>query len=166
MSPPSLYNVSMSKLIILRGPSGSGKSTIASHLQDVHDAPYHEADHYFNRSWFLNGQMDEYLFDASKLGDAHAWCRMGVKKRMFEQVPVVIVSNTSMTTWEMKPYLELAAEYGYEIEIIRTPGPWDADVLNARNIHGVPLATLEKQIRKYQPHADEVEWTDMSIFQA
>lgn len=152
------------KLIILRGPSGSGKSTIASHLKNVHSAPYHEADHYFNRSWLLNGQMDEYLFDASKLGDAHAWCRMRVKKHMFEQVPVVIVSNTSMTLWEMNPYLDLAQEYNYEVEVWRTPGPWDANVLFKRNVHNVPLNVLEKQINKYQPTKNEKEWTDLSVF--
>lgn len=156
----------MSKLIILRGPSGSGKSTIASHLQDKYDAPIHEADSFFERSWFHKAQHKQhYFFDAAKLGQAHAWCKLGVEKHLIEEVEVVIVSNTSMTKWEVEPYLKLAAEYGYEIEIIRTPGPWDAKTLFERNIHDVPLATLEKQIRKYQHHQTEREWIGMSIFQ-
>jgi NEDD4-binding protein 2 len=155
----------MKKLIILRGPSGSGKSTIASHLQDEYTAPYHEADSYFERSWWHDSKQSKYMFDASKLGDAHAWCRLGVTKHMFEGVPTIIVSNTNMTHWEMQPYLDLASEYGYEVDIIRTPGPWDAQNLAKRNVHGVPLETLKKQVRKYQPHADEKEWTDLSVFQ-
>jgi len=155
----------MGKLIILRGPSGSGKTTIANHLQDIHDAPYHEADAFFQRSWFIGNQENEYLFDATKLSSAHAWCRRGVEKHLFEGVPVVIVSNTSMTTREMEPYFKFATEYGYDIEVIRTPGPWEAEVLHTRNTHSVPLATIQKQIRKYKPYEGEEEWADLSIFQ-
>lgn len=155
------------KLIIIRGASGTGKSTIASHLQNLLDAPIHEADNFWLRSWF-GGQNDsgcsEYKFDPKKLGQAHMWCQLNVEKQLHEGVKTVIVSNTSMALREMRPYLNLAEEYGYEIEVIRTPGPWDASVLFERNVHGVPLATLEKQISKYQPHETETEWTDLSVF--
>jgi len=146
----------MKKLIILRGPSGSGKSTLANHLSAGVVSVF-EADKYF-------AYDHDYKFDVDQLGNAHNWCRMGVERQMFHRVELVIVSNTSTTKWEMKPYLELADKYDYEVEIIRTPGPWDAAVLFERNIHNVPLATLEKQINRYKPHEDETEWTDMSIF--
>lgn len=152
----------MNNLIILRGPSGSGKSTIANYLrlEDFSDllVAWHEADHFF-------GMGDSYRFDAKKLGAAHSWCQEQVKKRMAKGYDRIIVSNTSMARWEMNPYLQLARDHAYNVVVLRTPGPWDVDILNARNVHGVPLKTLEKQIAKYQPYEDEREWTNMAVFE-
>jgi predicted kinase len=152
----------MKNLILLRGPSGSGKSTIANHLlvSDFSDleVSWHEADHFFGRG-------DDYKFDASKLSEAHSTCQSDVRKCMEHGYDRIIVSNTSMARWEMNPYLQLAREHAYNVVVLRTPGPWDAEILQARNVHGVPLKTLTKQIAKYQPHEDEQEWTNMAIFE-
>jgi len=156
----------MSKIIILRGPSGSGKSTIANFLANEYDDRRNSDGRIMammEADMFFDGQ-NGYTFDASKLGQAHRWCQLSTERAMLHGDDL-IVSNTGITNWEMDPYLRLAEQYGYAIDVWRTPGPWDADVLFGRNVHGVPLATLEKQIRKYQPHPDEVEWTDMSIFE-
>lgn len=143
----------MKKFILLRGPSGSGKSTIASTL----GGKVYETDDF----WSIGGT---YQFDASKLGLAHKWNQTNVRTACNFEEEIIVVSNTNMTMWEMKPYLAMAAEHGYDLEIFSTPRPWDAAILFERNVHGVPLSTLEKQIRKYQLHDDETEWTDMSIF--
>jgi predicted kinase len=143
----------MKRLILLRGPSGSGKSTIAKTI----GGKIFETDKFWERS-------GAYKFDPSKLGLAHAWNQANVKTACNFGEELVVVANTNMTMWEMKPYLAVAAENGYELEVIRTPGPWDPDVLFERNVHGVPLGTLQKQVRKYQEHDEETEWTDMSIF--
>jgi len=150
----------MKKLIIVRGPSGSGKSTIARHLGETHDEvmSVFEADMYFE-------SYSGYNFDAGQLGNAHRWCQLNAERSMFRGEDL-IVANTSMTHWELNPYLQLAEKYGYTVEAWRTPGPWDPDVLFERNLHGVPLETLKKQINKYEPLDIEREWTDLSIFQA
>jgi predicted kinase len=145
----------MKRLVLLRGPSGSGKSTIAKAV----GGEIFETDKF----WERKGPYD---FDPSKLGLAHSWNQTNVRTACNFDVELVVVANTSMTRWEMKPYLDMAEKYGYTVEVLRTPGPWDPEVLFERNVHGVPLATLRKQINKYQPHDDETEWTDMSIFQA
>ena len=166
----------MVKLIILRGPSGSGKTTIARSIErEADEAKYgkgttrtmgmlwmpqvtvHEAD-----LFFITGP--KYNFDASKLSQAHRWCQLDVERRIVGNVPAVIVSNTNMGMWELNPYLQLAKQYDCELEVWRTPGPWDPEVLNSRNVHGVPLASLEKQIKKYQPLDNEQEWTNMEVF--
>jgi len=156
------------KLIIVRGISGSGKSTIARHLASEsqsfwetgrHGLPWFEADEFFIRS-----SGSKYKFDSSKLSQAHHLCQLKVEHLMFHDVPCVVVSNTSTRIKEMQPYLDLADQYGYEVQIIRSPGPWDPELLHQRNTHSVPLDTLRKQIARYAPHPDEVEWTDMSIF--
>lgn len=152
----------MNNLIILRGPSGSGKSTIAKHLleEDFGDiqVSWHEADFFF-------GKGDNYKFDPSKLGEAHSTCQSDVRNCMEAGYDRIVVANTSMTHWEMNPYLVLGREHAYNVVVLRTPGPWDAELLNARNVHGVPMATLKNQIKKYQPYEGEREWTNLSIFE-
>jgi len=158
------------KLIIIRGPSGTGKSTLAAHLlerpaitwEEIPATTWHEADHFFMK---LNGFLEPtYEFDYNKLYAAHRWSMSNVERDLFLQRPLVIVSNTSMAHKEVKPYLSLAEEYGYEYEVIRTPGPWDIDTLVERNAHGVPRDIIERQISRYQPMTSETEWSDLTIF--
>ena len=59
------------ELFLLRGLPGSGKSTLAAQL----GGSLVEEDRYFM-------QYGDYKFDASKLKEAHAWCREQVGKWM------------------------------------------------------------------------------------
>jgi len=142
------------KLILLRGPSGTGKSTIANTLS----ASCHETDNFF-----VN-EKGVYSFEASLITRAHKWNQQEVRKKMLCKAPLVIVSNTFIKHWEMSPYLNLAKELGYDVKIIRTPGPWQADVLFKRNKHNVPFHVIQRQINSFQPHKDEYVWEDMSVF--
>jgi predicted kinase len=151
----------MKKLILLRGPSGSGKSTISDHLRFKNDwtkSVVHEADNFF-----MDG-LGFYHFDMTKLKSAHQWNQLQVEREMLHGVGLVICANTFIAYWEMERYFELAEEYNYEIEIIRTPGPWDAEVLFERNKHNVPLDVIKRHISGYKPHLDETEWSNLSIF--
>lgn len=144
------------KLTIIRGPSGSGKSSIAGFLQSQNPAiRIAEADMYFEER-----KLD---FHPTKLPHAHDYCKELVVIAISFGLPV-IVSNTGMKLWEIEPYIEMAKEHNYELEIYRTPGPWNSDILSKRNIHKVPLDIVNKQIAKYEPHPDEKEWTNMEIF--
>jgi hypothetical protein len=98
----------------------------------------------------------KYNFDASKLGQAHGWCQRGVREAMEMEVTPLVVSNTSMTKWEVEPYLSLASEFGYEVIVYKIKGPWDAKLFAARNAHNVPLSVVQKQISKYQPIEGEI----------
>lgn len=147
----------MKKLIILRGPSGTGKSTISSAIASM-TTPVFETDRFFTYNHV-------YKFDISKLKNAHQWNQLEVERQMFHDVSLVIVANTFIAHWEMERYLELAEEYEYEVEIIKTPGPWDANVLFERNKHSVPLDVIERHINGYQPHPNETEWSDLSVFE-
>ena len=93
----------MKELILLRGIPGSGKSTFAKMICNQHV----EADMYFM-------QDGEYKFDASKLKQAHEWCRTKTEDWMKKRYNVV-VSNTFTMEWEMDTYYELAKEYGYQV---------------------------------------------------
>ena len=158
--PPSRDILPRMRLILLRGPSGTGKSTIARRLADLAttDSAFHETDQFFV------DEDGDYHFTVSKLGQAHNWNQLQVERSMSHGIPLVIVANTFIAHWEMERYLELAEEYNYEVEIIRTPGPWESDVLFKRNKHNVPLEVVKRHIRFYQPHTEEIVWSDMSIF--
>lgn len=127
------------ELFLLRGLPGSGKSTLAAQL----GGSLVEADRYF---------MDygDYKFDASKLKDAHAWCRDQVKKWMEVDnagynVNRIVVSNTFTQEWEMKPYYELAEKYGYRVHSIVVENRH-----GGKNIHNVPDEAIDKMRKRFE----------------
>lgn len=139
------------KLVIFRGPSGSGKSTAARVWCQKNVGLQFEADEFFM-------QNGTYAFDASKLGQAHADCQRRLRKAMKDDTYPLVVSNTSMTRWELNPYLAMAREFGYQVTIYRIKGPWDAKLYASRNAHGVTVEIVQKQINKYQPLESEEEY--------
>lgn len=101
----------MRELILLRGLPGSGKSTLAKSF----GYPVFEADQYF-----IDPKTGEYKFDATKLKEAHEWCRKSVEILMRgwnNVLPTIhiIVSNTFTQEWEMESYFKLAKQYGYRV---------------------------------------------------
>jgi predicted kinase len=136
----------MKILWIVRGPSGSGKTRLA-HVIGI---TYYEADKFF---------IDPdgyYKFDYRYLADAHEWCRLEVKRAMRSGASTT-VSNTFTRHSEMVPYLELAKEFGYTPRVIRAGTTWDAKELADRNIHGVPLKTIKRQIARFEYWPGEID---------
>lgn len=129
-------------IILVRGLPGSGKSTFVKHaLSNFHHV---EADQFFTSP---NGS---YCFDASKLGEAHAWCQSQVAQCMKGNIPVA-VSNTFTQKWEMTVYYLLAEAYGYNIKEINLfdSGMDDAE-LAKRNIHKVPESQISVMRNRWQ----------------
>jgi NEDD4-binding protein 2 len=148
----------MKQLVIFRGPSGSGKSTAARQFLRDQNLGHEGTMQHFEADRFFLNQEHEYCFDASKLGSAHKWCQHRVRENMEIGVTPIVVSNTSMTKWEVNPYLQLAKEFGYEVVVFKIKGPWNAKLFSERNLHGVPLSVVQKQIDKYQPIEGETEY--------
>lgn len=111
-------------LIIIRGIAGAGKSTLAKRILEHITAEHYEADMYFIR----NG---EYKFDASKLKDAHAWCKGRVRNAL-SSGKTVVVSNTFCTDAHVLPYMLLAPNH-IVIQLDTDRG----------SIHAVPEATID-----------------------
>jgi predicted kinase len=124
----------MKSLYLMRGISGSGKSTLAKSLSNPNTG-HIEADMYF-----VDNETGEYRFDPTKLKNAHNWCQDVVENWMGEfGYDSIIVSNTFTQEWEMKPYYELAEQYGYTV--------FSLIVENRHggvNEHGVPEEKLEQ----------------------
>jgi predicted kinase len=127
------------ELFLLRGLPGSGKSSIAKSLSTSMSG-HVEAD-----MFFLN-HKGEYKFDASKLKEAHEWCRKEAESYMkphgFDRV---IVSNTFTQEWEMDAYYNLAKKYGYRVHSIIVENRHEGV-----NEHGVPADKLEQMKNRFE----------------
>ena len=126
----------MKQLMLIRGLPGSGKSTVAK----LFDKALHfEADMYFLDS------DGNYQFDASKIKNAHNWCRDSVMDAMKEGHPIVVVSNTFTQEWEMEVYYLLAEELGYRVISMIVENRHDG-----KNIHGCPDDKIEQMRNRFE----------------
>lgn len=134
----------MRNVIILRGISGAGKSTYTQ--ANFPTATVCSADNYF----MLGGT---YQFDGAKLGRAHDWCKSQFKVALQQGVDQVVVDNTNTTMREMKFYVETAAEYGYDLQVVRLVV--DPAIAAARNQHGVPAEKVQQMQDRFQDFEGE-----------
>ena len=111
----------MQKLTLIRGLPGSGKSTMARQIAAATGAMHVEADMWVDYS-------APYTPEAAKR--AHTICQSRARHAvMFGRS--VVVSNTFTRRWEMQPYLDMAHQYGAQVEIITATGDYGS-------IHNVP----------------------------
>jgi len=133
----------MKNLYIIRGCSNSGKTTFAEYLAMLIDSyemrivTHVEADDYFTTQKGFN--QPEYNFDATKIHLAHKDCISRAREAM-EHGDIVIVSNTTTTEKDLKIYLDLAKEFGYNVTSMIMERRHDN-----LNDHGVPEETMKKQ---------------------
>lgn len=165
-------------VIISRGVPGCGKSYLSRKIESASKAlnrPCYicSADKFFEQS-------GQYIFDGSKLGEAHGFCRDSFQKALLIPNAVIIVDNTNTTKWEYKHYIQDAAEYGAIVKIVEIVlpinklrlsqgkgaggkgqgkgGPMPLPpktraVLQAcasRNTHRVPFDAIEKMFRRWE----------------
>lgn len=130
----------MKNLYLLRGLPGSGKSTLAEQLGGSH----FETDKYFI------GENGEYNFDGSKLKEAHQWCQDSVANAMVlnhttGENETIVISNTFTQEWEIKPYMDMAKNWGYRVFSI---------IVENRHVgvnqHGVPDEKLQQMNDRFE----------------
>jgi predicted kinase len=130
-------------LTLVRGLPGSGKSTFANFIWN--DYAICEADKFFVDS------EGNYNFDATKLRQAHEWCRNQVETRMKDNennpqyYPEIVVSNTFTQEWEMEAYYKLAEQYKYKVFSIIVENRH-----GGVNQHGVPVDKLEQMKNRFE----------------
>lgn len=121
-------------LYLLRSVSGAGKSTLAKNLLQLPNSVAFSADDYF---------IDEggnYIWDHTRISEAHKWCRKHTVDAMFSGTNNIIVHNTNTSEKEIKPYLDSAEDYGYQVISLVVEHRH-----RGNNIHSVPQDTLAKQ---------------------
>ncbi|XP_061575678.1 NEDD4-binding protein 2-like 2 isoform X2 [Cololabis saira] len=111
--PPSNTQHSASVLILMRGLPGSGKTTLA---------------------------RDGYRYDPGLLGSAHEWNQSRAEDALHDGRSPVIIDNTNLQAWEMKPYVRMALKRGYKVDFCEPDTSWKFDPfeLEKRNKHSVP----------------------------
>lgn len=62
--------------------------------------------------------VDKYDFDFKKLKENHAKNQTRCAMAMELGMTPLFVDNTNTCLWEMTPYVELAKQHGYEVEIV------------------------------------------------
>ncbi|XP_024429473.2 NEDD4-binding protein 2 isoform X2 [Desmodus rotundus] len=133
-------------LVLLRGLPGSGKSFLARTLQEDNPSGIIlSTDDYF----YINGQ---YQFDVKYLGEAHEWNQNRAKEAFEKKVSPIIIDNTNLQAWEMKPYVALSQKHKYKV-LFREPDTWwkfRPKELARRNIHGVNKERITRMLEHYQ----------------
>jgi tRNA uridine 5-carbamoylmethylation protein Kti12 len=148
----------MKKVLILQGIPGSGKSHLAKKYVAQEMAKdglvtVVSADYFF----YQLGGGKKYAFDVRRLGEAHGACFREFIKAVQRGVDsLVIVDNTNTTANEIAPYVLGGESYGYDVEIVRVL--CDPEVAAARNLHGVPLATIHKMAQKINAFDPQPWW--------
>lgn len=143
----------MSKnLYVMHGLPGSGKSfkgqmILKEAAQNKEKSALVSADKFWG--------MD-YKWNPKFIADAHKWCQGQCAFFMFNEYEHVVVDNTSLTTWECKPYYEMAKRYDYNFSILEPDTTWALDPVECskRNTHSVPLETIQKMLNKKMSVSD------------
>ena len=129
----------MKNLYLIRGVPGSGKTTLAETLALALEGFVASSDDYF----MVNG---EYQFDPTKLKQAHAWCQRVVRGQMRDSDREnIFVANTFTQAWEMKPYIDMAEEYGYRVFSMIVENRHDG-----KNVHGCPDDKVEQMKKRFE----------------
>jgi predicted kinase len=130
------------KLVLIRGLPGSGKSTAAR--QYFNDCIHLEADMYFT------SPQGEYIYDASKIKQAHAWCQESTRIFLNNNKNVV-VSNTFTTRKELDFYITYANENNIPYVVFRMKN-------NYGSIHNVPQEVINRMSLRFEDVEKEILW--------
>nr|XP_046245559.1 NEDD4-binding protein 2-like 2 isoform X2 [Scatophagus argus] len=132
-------------LILMRGLPGSGKSTLARELVSTGPSGLIlSTDDYF-------AHRGGYRYDAGLLGEAHEWNQRRAKAAMRDGRSPIIIDNTNIQAWEMKPYVKMGLDRGYRVDFCEPDTSWKFDPyeLEKRNKHGVPQEKIAQMMDRF-----------------
>ncbi|XP_037123873.1 NEDD4-binding protein 2-like 2 [Syngnathus acus] len=140
-----LDQTSSSVLILMRGLPGSGKTTMARELLATGPSGLIlSTDDYFVHD-------SGYRYDPNLLGEAHEWNHQRAGDAMRDGRSPVIIDNTNLQAWEMKPYVQMALQQGYQVDFCEPNTSWkyDPSELEKRNKHGVSQEKIAQMLDRF-----------------
>lgn len=127
-------------LIFFRGLPGSSKTFLA---RRYFGGLFHlETDMFF----FKDGM---YVFDRDQLDMNHALCEIMFSNALKLTQCDIVVSNTFVRSWEIKPYLDMAAEYNQPYQIFTVKS-------NAVVVRDVPEKVIVAMRERWEPIDGEI----------
>ncbi|XP_077340237.1 NEDD4-binding protein 2-like 1 [Lithobates pipiens] len=142
--PPSRFS---KHIYLLRGLPGSGKSSLARKLKrNFPSAVVLSTDDYFLM------EDGTYIYNPDLLQDAHRWNQRRARKAMTKGRTPIIIDNTNILAWHMKPYAVMALENAYQVIFLEPDTHWKFNVkeLTRRNSHGVPREKIQRMKDVYE----------------
>ncbi|CAD6201428.1 GSCOCG00000228001-RA-CDS [Cotesia congregata] len=139
-------------IVLMRGLPGSGKSTEARNLISTTLAKDPSIYVFSTDDFFQLHNRGVYTYDPTKLSEAHSRNHSRVSNAMISGRTPIIIDNTNLQIWEMRPYVIMAADNGYIIEVLETNTSWADNVneLARKNTHGVPKEKIRIMLDRYE----------------
>ena len=136
----------------MSGLPGSGKSRCADEMQGSKQIV--SADDFFVG-------RDGYVFDKTKLADAHGMCLRRFVVAVMERFDLVVVDNTNTEVVEIAPYAAIALAYGYDLEVVTVA--CDPEIAFKRNVHGVPRHVFDAMVSNLKERKLLPRWPSRTI---
>lgn len=135
-------------MVLMRGLPGSGKTSLAKIIKGRSGVILSTDDFFCNEEGL-------YRYDPHRLPEAHGWNKHRALVKVQEGRTPVIIDNTNVQAWEMKPYIIMALHHGYEVDILEPETSWkfNPKELAKRNIHGVPKYKISEMKEHYDSNS-------------
>ena len=134
------------------GPSGSSKTTLANKVYTEEIAVGNTCVICSTDSvWQESSPEQKYLFSLNGLSIAHKLNQIKCEVAMQQKIDCIIIDNTNLDYQSFSPYIELAIKNEYEISFLVPNTTWltNKEILFQKNVHNVPMKTIERQIEKF-----------------
>ncbi|ORX41761.1 hypothetical protein BCR36DRAFT_172317 [Piromyces finnis] len=135
-------------IYILRGLPGSGKSTLAKSLLESSNS---QGIILSTDDFFMEDGV--YKYDVTRILEAHRFNQNLCKENCEKGVTPVIIDNTNVKRRDAKVYIEIAVQYGYEVQVREPDTPWwksrNIQELTQKTVHGVPEEKIQKMLERW-----------------
>jgi predicted kinase len=135
----------------MRGLPGSGKST---HVKEqIRGLPNKYVVLSTDDVVSANGV---YLWSPEMIKESHHVNQIKCKTAMKKGIEYIVIDNTNTTWNEIQPYVQLAKECKYSVDIFEPKTDWkfNSEECFKRNTHQVPLKSIESMLRRWESTED------------
>lgn len=139
-------------LYLIRGLTGSGKSTLVTMLEWSYFEENVFTVNVTADDYFIDRPTGEYRFDPKLLKNAHEHCQDLVRRYFMKSdetnLGAIMVHNTFSCNWEMKPYKDMAKEYGWSVFVIECQNDFGTT-------HDVPDEVRDRMSERWERNKDD-----------